>query len=925
MIASVTYQERQDTDYKHATHYSYDFHKNVNTVVQELVVEGTRLVKRIDYDYDLNSGKLNYVYYQKDQPDQLIHQYTYDGDNRMVSVLTSRDGIHWLKDASYKYYAHEQIGHAELGEHKVETQDYAFTVQGWAKASLGQHFSYALSYNNNDYSPIGAAGSTAVPLNVAPSKNLYNNNIAAVSTYNSKLETVAHTELYEYDQLNRLMKSSYSGSANKNFTTRYSYDENTNLLELSRRDKDGVKFDSLKYNYETRDAGYLANTNRLRSVSDAVANSTYSNDIENQDVDNYRYDEVGNTVLDDLDGTELIEYNANQKIRYVKRKATSSKPDLEFVYDANLKHRIAKIVKYKNGSVKKTYYINDAAGNTLAIYKQESSGSVQLAEQYIYGEERLGTINARIDAQEGNREYELKDHLESVRATVGDLPVNGQVEVVNAFDYYPYGMLASVYTTPNKYRYGYIGWERDDDMEKGDGNEYATEYRQYDARTGRFANVDPLVMAVPAHSPYAYGLGNPIRFLDENGDWPGKPSAALEKVGVKLPPLAAGLIDGLADGSPIGMVGMAWDIATDAKFRQEMVNAFVEIAKDPVGFLGAMFTEYKDLLERVATGKATPEDMRKIGEEIGSSIAGALTGSAMNKIFGKVKAFKKMKIDVGTKKTNKPNSSASGSTVGPSCEFCFTALTKIQTKNGLKDIKDIVIGDSVLAFDEISGRFAYQRVDYKHMRYTDTIYVIHALGTFIETTSEHPFFVGGEWKRAKDLKTGDQLTVASGDLVNVDYINYKFEHTEVYNFSVENYHTYTVGNDKFLVHNCPPVSKKIKNKVDGDKREAQVLEDLKKENPDADIQTERYLRDKNGKIIRDKVTGEARRIDIAIIENKKVTKLKEVTSETADKTKQAAKEKNIRKQAGEVYIRDKKDKKTLYNVTNVPTETIRVK
>lgn len=803
MISSVTHQDREGSAYQHATHYSYDLHKNVNVIVQEFNVAGTHFVKRIDYDYDLNSGKLNFVYYQKDQPDQLIHKYTYDGDNRMVSVYTTRDGINWLKDATYSYYGHENIAQIKLGEHAVETQNYAFTLQGWTKALLGQNFSFALSYNDNDYrSTKQLAGDAIVPLSFAPSRNLYNKNIAAVSSYNTKIETALHTEQYTYDQLSRLIKSSIDGNTNKSFSTRYSYDANTNLLEVSRHDLAGIKFDSLKYNYETKEAGYLSNTNRLRHVKDLILNSAYTNDLESQDNDNYQYDEVGNIILDDLDGTERIEYNTNQKIKFLKRRSTSSKPDVEFVYDANLKHRIAKIVKYKNGTIKKTYYINDAAGNTLAIYKQEQDGNVQLTEQYVYGEDKLATINTRVvDVQQGNREYELRDHLESVRATVRDLPVNGQTEVVNAFDYYPYGMLAKSYNAPEYYRYGYVGWERDDDLEKGEGNEYGTEYRQYDARTGRFANVDPLTMALPAYSPYAYGLGNPIRFIDENGDWPGKPSAALEKMGMNLPPLVAGLVDGLADGSPIGMVGMAVDLVTDANFRNEMINAFTEIAKDPVGFLGSMFSEYKDLLERVATGKATPEDMKKIGEEIGSSIAGALTGSAINKIFSKVKLFKKMKIDAGGKK-KVPDAQAKSPMF--ECVSCFTALTKIETKNGLKDIKNIAVGDSVLSFDEQSGKLTYQRVSSRYEKYRDTIVVVYAMGTFIETTNDHPFFVGGEWLRAHQLKAGMLLTLASGETTSIERVELRLERTLVYNFSVENNHTYTVGNHKFLVHNCGP-------------------------------------------------------------------------------------------------------------------------
>ncbi|MGQ0829107.1 MAG: hypothetical protein ACT4ON_12020, partial [Bacteroidota bacterium] len=45
--------------------------------------------KKIDYDYDLISGKVNLVRYQDGQPDAFYHFYIYDSDNRITDVYTS--------------------------------------------------------------------------------------------------------------------------------------------------------------------------------------------------------------------------------------------------------------------------------------------------------------------------------------------------------------------------------------------------------------------------------------------------------------------------------------------------------------------------------------------------------------------------------------------------------------------------------------------------------------------------------------------------------------------------------------------------------------------------------------------------------------------------------------------------------------------
>ena len=103
------------------------------------------------------------------------------------------------------------------------------------------------------------------------------------------------------------------------------------------------------------------------------------------------------------------------------------------------------------------------------------------------------------------------------------------------------------------------------------------------------------------------------------------------------------------------------------------------------------------------------------------------------------------------------------------------------------------------------------------------------------------------------------------------------------------------------------VGEPIKNKVDGLAREKEVREELEKRYPEEEgyqIISEAYLRDKDGNIVKDPVTGEASRIDYVVVKDGKVVDSIEVTSQTADKTEQTAKEERIR-EAGGTYIRDK--------------------
>ncbi|OMP75152.1 MULTISPECIES: RHS repeat domain-containing protein [unclassified Chitinophaga] len=69
------------------------------------------------------------------------------------------------------------------------------------------------------------------------------------------------------------------------------------------------------------------------------------------------------------------------------------------------------------------------------------------------------------------------------------------------------------------YRYGFNGMERNDEI-GGEGNEYTTQFREYDPGIGRWFSLDPAISRYPEWSPYASMLDNPIRYSDRFGDSP---------------------------------------------------------------------------------------------------------------------------------------------------------------------------------------------------------------------------------------------------------------------------------------------------------------------------------------------------------------------------------------------------------------------
>ncbi len=147
------------------------------------------------------------------------------------------------------------------------------------------------------------------------------------------------------------------------------------------------------------------------------------------------------------------------------------------------------------------------------------------------------------------------------------------------------------------------------------------------------------------------------------------------------------------------------------------------------------------------------------------------------------------------------------------------------TSTGLKNIETIQANDYVYAKEaigieqtvDIEAESSLERVIQVFVNETYETYKITIDGEEIETTPEHPFYTeDGTPKAARDLKEGDKLATAGGETATVEetYVIYHKEPIKVYNFEVENAHTYFVGKVGVLVHNaCEGVKNTIVEKT----------------------------------------------------------------------------------------------------------------
>lgn len=629
-IVKETFDANNPYDFEYATHYSYDIHGNVSKVVQDnkSLAGITQQYKTMSYKYDLISGNVHQVTYQAEQPDQFIHYYAYDAENRLTEVYTSQDDEIKRLEAKYFYYLHGPLARVELGQNNLQGQDFAYTLHGWLKSVNGEAvgadkdmgndgnqgtlnhqfardaFGFTLHFYKQDYSAINAtapafiANKTGSDVNGA-FKELFNGNIMAMTTVlpdanlygtSSAISMSPQMGVYHYDKLNRLKEmkvftnydvlnnqwQNTSATGTGAFYTHYNYDQNGNILNLTRNGGGSTPaMDQITYKYDYIPALSSGNpspypllkSNKLYHVNDNPTYTTnYSNDIDDMGAfvndnpatttinevetdNNFQYDELGNLIKDKAERIAEIKWNAYGKIASITRETTGmihDKSDLVFEYNsAGL--RVKKTVKPRDagGNLKPqtdwiiTHYIYDAKGNVMATYKQLNTAFIW-EDNAIYGASRLGQKSWQLNLTtlpgtttllhytytSGNKHFELSNHLGNVLAVITDRKIAKdinadlrldyfEVDYLSFTDYYPFGMqMKERLWSSGGYRYGFNGKEKDDEV-SGEGNNMDFGARIYESRLGRWMSLD--LKSKAFQSNYIFAKDCPITFIDPDG------------------------------------------------------------------------------------------------------------------------------------------------------------------------------------------------------------------------------------------------------------------------------------------------------------------------------------------------------------------------------------------------------------------------
>ena len=148
------------------------------------------------------------------------------------------------------------------------------------------------------------------------------------------------------------------------------------------------------------------------------------------------------------------------------------------------------------------------------------------------------------------------------------------------------------------------------------------------------------------------------------------------------------------------------------------------------------------------------------------------------------------------------NKAANSAGVKPSC---FVAGTLVMAVAGMVAIETIKSGDKVISTDPETMETSPKTVLETYIREVTTLVHLTVNGEEIVTTVDHPFYVKNQgFIKAGELIVGDELLDVNGNVLLVE--NFDVELTDkpvkVYNFQVEDFHTYHVGENGVWVHNA---------------------------------------------------------------------------------------------------------------------------
>ena len=653
-------------------------------------------------------------------------------------------------------------------------------------------------------------------------------NIKEVYYDNSSTPEVSYT----YDSRGRL-----TGISNANGTTETrTYNDASLITSIVCKDSNGKAVSSNSYTYNkfgevtaidsSTSEGGVAENETLNMAYNEVNQLKYYNGEE------VTYDADGNMTYGPLDG-KMAEFKYDARNRLIQA------GNLTYEYDAE-NNRIAKTDS--ETGIRTDYVLNTAAAYVYVIQETKTKVSSE-SEETTPQSDTTSYIYAAGLVEERNEADTYFYHYNNIGSTTALTDSNGKL--VDTYQYDTYGQIMDGDVAKSDFLYnGQYGVATDEN------GLYYMRARYYNVNIRRFINQDILygnIQNSQSLNRYSYVQGNPVQLNDPFGLCPSG-NSFLKNLGkffigynnLKFGALTlnrdleiSGFVDMWESGSYIyntikenphlvldvlgciPVVGILADIGNCILYAKEgdWKNATLCGMSGAAGLLsfGAASlatSSFKAARLACKISKAASVVDAATNIAILGNNAVAL-GDTIKDVYTKCAVEGKAisAADIGNIGLNVAGLFVGSRFVAKSLtkgSVCFAAGTLVTVKGGTKKIEDIQEGDFVLSENPETGEQEYKQVKRVFVHEKDEIVHVTISGEEIETTREHPFWVEGTgWVGAGDLKAGDVARLADGKAGIVESVTIEQldEPIKVYNFEVEDFHTYYVAGIGVLVHN----------------------------------------------------------------------------------------------------------------------------
>ena len=811
-----------------------------------------------EYNIDLQSGLTKSV----TTPDDVTTSYTYNTQNDLLTKVTSGEmSISYSYDASktklmkinhngfdynFTYSIYGNLKKTSVGSQALATNTYTAKNGKLKQTEYGNGDIRTYTYNKAGNLSSESMNGTATgswtydaaqqPLAYKDWKSkqehtytyditgrLMETKVSDTTVTDTSKDSLLFTALYNYDSLNRLERTRiYAGS--KSPYAVYSYNKNGQSQEV-----DFSTGETLSYTYDRlgRLLGKSVDTTtpiqynykyhlseRNENGSETYKTTLLKNEVLGDKGYQYEYDVMGN-ITKISEGTRIT--GDVNSLTGITEKITYEYDDYgQLIRENDLYTGTTVVYNYDNGgniTSKKIY--NHTTADTLdgLPYEEVLYGydSIWKDKLISYGGEAI------LYDEIGNPTTYLGKTLAWTGRTLDSLTQGGQTIT---YTYNADGLRTKKKRgneeTEYYYSNGLLSYEKRSDCEL---------YYLYDA-DGQLA----VIQYVNNNTTYNYypvvnSRGDVEGFYNDSGEL--KVQYKYDAWG-KLISMTDETVTDFGDINPIRYRGYYYDVETgfyyvSSRYYDPEVGRFISADATDI-----LFEDEDNLLQYNLYTYCfnNPVNMIDFTGESPSQILGAIAGGIGGYALGKLLA-KELGLKGAKKKALIAAAIAGGAALGAFLgpyaaklgsklakklgvkkavtAACFVKGTLILSEHSKIPIEQIEEGDLVYSENPETGEKGLKRVVQTFEKETEEIIRLFIAGEEVITTPEHPFYIPQKgWTSAIQLRAGDVLILQNGEYVIVEMFQHEILESPitVYNFEVEDFHTYYVGEQSVLVHNA---------------------------------------------------------------------------------------------------------------------------